>query len=259
MQSTCKSCGGTGVLIKAQDECGTCHGEGVNTQVKQTEVKLPAGIKDGSRLRVANAGDAPHMPKSSSYKLSNGDLIIRIRVQPDDVFKRSGRDLLCKISIPMTTAALGGVVEVPTIDGPKLKLRVTAGSQNGKTLDIPNQGIPIHDNSSDRGALKVTLDVKTLKPTNATQIALLEAVADAFGDTTAKRMDPDWKPLEGIYNKNDSTGKASEGDDSAASASACEHPNNLKRIESFLSKTFKKIMGEKDGADDKKNDTNTKQ
>lgn len=233
MASTCKSCGGTGVEIKHEDECTSCHGEGVKTQIKQTEVRLPAGIKDGSRLRVANAGDAPHMTKSSSYKLSNGDLIIRIRVQPDETFKRDGRDLICKIEIPMTTAALGGIIEVPTIDGAKIKLRVSSGSQPGKVVEIPNQGIPLHDGpNAERGLLKVVLEVKTLKPTNATQIALLEAVADAFGDNNAKRLDPDWKPLEGVF-------KDADNDQNAA----CEHPNNIKRIETFLSKTFKKIIG----------------
>lgn len=242
MASTCKACNGTGVQINPGDECSSCHGEGVKTQIKQTEVRLPAGIKDGARLRVAGAGDAPHMAKSSSYKLSNGDLIIRIRVQPDPVFKREGRDLICHLDIPMTTAALGGTVEVPTIDGQKIKLRVSAGSQPGKTIEIPNQGVPLNDRPvSPRGSMKVVLGVKTLRPQNATQVALLEAVADAFGDNTAKRMDPDWKPLEGLYKE----GKESEGH-------ACEEPNNLKRIESFLSKTFRKILGEKDNGNEKK-------
>lgn len=241
MSSTCNVCNGTGVEIKPEDQCTSCHGEGVRAQMKQTEVRLPAGIKDGSRLRVANAGDAPNMTKSSSYKLHNGDLIIRIRVQPDPVFKRDGMNLICKVEIPMTTAALGGIVEIPTINGPKIKLRVTAGSQSGKVVEIPDQGVPRNDTpNADRGSLKVILEVKTLKPMNATQIALLEAVADAFGDNTAKRLDPNWKPLEGVY-------KESQDGESAA----CEHPNNLKRIESFLSSTFKKIMGDKK-SDEKK-------
>lgn len=236
MSSTCKACSGTGVNINHGDECNTCHGEGVNTQIKQTEVRLPAGIKDGSRIRVTDAGDAPHMTTSSSYKLLNGDLIIRIRVQPDPAFKRDGRDLIYKTEIPMTTAALGGTIEIPTIDGPKIKLRVPAGSQEGKIIEIPNKGIPISDMSENRGLLKVLLSIKTLKPTNATQIALLEAVADAFGDSTAKRLDPNWKPLEGVFNSSESNNDV-----------GVEHPNNLKRIESFLSNAFKKIIGEKNG------------
>lgn len=243
MASTCKACGGTGVQVRPEDECRSCHGEGVKTQLKQTEISLPAGIKDGSRLRVANAGDAPHMTKSSSYKLSNGDLIIRVRVQPDPVFKRDGADLICNVDIPMTTAALGGTVEVPTIEGQKLRIKVSSGSQPGKIVEIPDRGVPRNDSpNAPRGLLKVKLNVKVMRPMNATQTALLEAVADAFGDTTAKRLDPDWKPLDGMYKETADNGENS----------ACEHPNNIKRIESFLSKTFKKIMGDKGETGEKK-------
>lgn len=245
MSSTCKACNGTGVQINHEDECGACHGEGVKTQLKQTEVRLPSGIKDGSRIRVANAGDAPHMTTSSGYKLSNGDLIIRIRVQPDPDFKRDGKDLVYKTEIPMTTAALGGIIEVPTLDGAKIKLRVPSGSQPGRTIDIPNKGVPLSDMSSNRGSLKVIIDVKTLKPTNATQIALLEAVADAFGDKSAKRLDPNWKPLDDAVKGSGTAGAA--GKDAAAD---CEHPTNLKRINAFLNNAFKKILGEKGVSDD---------
>lgn len=237
MQSTCNVCNGTGTIIKPGDECNTCYGEGVKQQVKQTEVRLPAGIKDGSRIRVANAGDAPHMPKTSGVQLSNGDLIIRIRVQPDPNFKREGKDLIYESEIPMTTAALGGIIEVPTLDGSKIKLKVPSGSQSGKTIDIPDMGVPLSDHGSRRGLLRIVLKIKTLKPMNATQVALLEAVADAFGDSTAKRVDPNWKPLEGVFK---------EGEDKDV-----EHPNNLKRLNSFLNSAFKKILGEKGGDTDK--------
>ena len=246
MSSTCKACNGTGVQINHEDECGGCHGEGVKTQLKQTEVRLPSGIKDGSRIRVANAGDAPHMTTSSGYKLSNGDLIIRIRVQPDPNFKRDGKDLEYKTEIPMTTAALGGTIEVPTLDGAKIKLRIPSGSQSGRTIDIPGKGVPVSDMSSNRGSLKVILNVKTMRPTNATQIALLEALADAFGDKTAKRLDPDWKPFEDSVRGSTSTGTTDHDKD----ASNCEHPNNLKRINNFLNNAFKKILGEKGEKDD---------
>ncbi|KAG0683256.1 hypothetical protein C6P40_002117 [Pichia californica] len=247
MPTTCKGCNGTGVQIKHEDECNKCHGEGVNTEIKQTEVRLPSGIKDGSRIRVSGAGDAPHITTSNGYKLINGDLIIRIRVQPDPNFLRDGKDLIFKTEIPMTTAALGGVIEIPTLEGNKIKLRIPSGSQNDRIIDIPDKGVPLSDKSSNRGSLKVILKIKTLRPNNATQIALLEAVADAFGDSTAKRLDPNWKPLEGVTkdsnnnnsNTNSSNNKVEDNDN------VCEHPNNLKRINSFLNNAFKKIIGEK--------------
>ncbi|GAV29509.1 hypothetical protein PMKS-003010 [Pichia membranifaciens] len=108
------------------------------------------------------------------------------------------------------------------------------------------KGVPVSDMSSNRGSLKVILNVKTMRPTNATQIALLEAVADAFGDKTAKRLDPEWKPFEDSVRGSTSTGTTDDDKD----ASNCEHPNNLKRINNFLNNAFKKILGEKGEKDD---------
>lgn len=224
MSSTCRSCQGTGVTVDPADECGTCHGEGVKKFVKETNINIPKGIKDGSTLRVSGAGDAPHMPTSNSYKLSNGDLLIRVRVKPDEHFTRVNNDIVYKVEIPMTTAALGGTIDVPTLEGDRVKLRVPAGSEFGRVITIPDRGVPLSNNR--RGNLLVILNIKPMRPLNTTQRVLLEAVADAFGDHTAKREDPNWKPLEDV-------------------AKDCESPSNLKRIESFLSDTFKKVLGKK--------------
>lgn len=232
MQSTCRACQGSGVQADPADECGTCHGDGVKKIVKETKITIPKGVKDGSTLRVSGAGDAPHMTTSNSYKLSNGDLLIRIRVKPDEHFSRVGNDIVYKIDIPMTTAALGGTIEVPTLEDQKIKLKIPAGSEHGRRISIPDRGVPL-GNSGHRGNLIVVLNIKPLRPQNTTQRVLLEAVADAFGDHTAKREDPNWKPLEDITKD-------------------CETPSNLKRIESFLSDTFKKVLGsKKDPKDDK--------
>lgn len=198
MQSTCRSCGGSGVTIDPSDECTHCHGEGVKNQAKETEVQLPGGIKDGSRVRVAGAGNAPHMTTSSSYKLSNGDLIIRVRVTPDKKFRRDGLNIIYPVEIPMTTAALGGIIEVPTLEEQTIKLRIPSGSDYGRVISIPERGVP---SGGRRGDLKVILSIKPLKPTNATQRVLLEALADSVGDTTAKREDPSWKPLKDLTDK----------------------------------------------------------
>lgn len=246
MAATCKSCDGTGVSIKHGDECNKCHGEGVDTEMKQTEIQLPSGLKDGSRIRVQQAGDAPHINKSNSYKLINGDLIIKVKVKNDLNFSRSGSNLIYKANIPMTTAALGGIIEVPTLDDITVRLKISAGTQNGRIIEIPDKGVPIGGNMNNRGSLNVIINIQTLTPVNATQTALLEAVADAFGDSTAKRMDPNWKPLEGIFNKDDNN---KTQDSTKAAADACEHPNNVKRIETFLKDAFKKIMGDQNNND----------
>ncbi|KAH3663379.1 hypothetical protein OGAPHI_005369 [Ogataea philodendri] len=233
MASTCKACGGSGVFINPSDACKDCRGEGVVEQHKQTEVNLPKGIKDGSRIRVSGAGNAPHATTSKGTILSNGDLIIRVRVLPDREFVRDGVHVIYNCKIPMTTAALGGTVEIPTLEDQKIKIKIPAGSEHGKVISIPERGVPYAGNR--RGDLRVILNVVPLKPQNATQTALLEALADAFGDKTAKRLDPDWKPLENVAETTSSDADAN-----------CEHPTNLKRIESFLSNAFKKILNKND-------------
>ncbi|GME83347.1 unnamed protein product [Ambrosiozyma monospora] len=267
MASTCKTCGGSGVTINPNDACGTCHGEGVITQRKQTEVQLPKGIRDGARIRVSGAGDAPHSTASSNYVLTNGDLIIRIKVKPDPDFVRDDRNnLIYKCEIPMTTAALGGVVQIPTLDGPKINLKVPSGSEDGRSIRIPDKGVP-YGRSGSRGDLNVVLKVKPLKPTNATQTALLEALADAFNDECANRLDPTWKPLERLTkssssNNNDSVATEKKKDDGAAAEdknrgdnSACDHPKKARNaIENFLSNAFKKVIGSKDSKDSEKKD-----
>lgn len=225
MSSTCRSCQGSGVTVDPSDECGTCHAEGVKKIVKETNINIPRGIKDGTTLRVSGAGDAPHMATSNSYKLSNGDLLIRIRVKPDENFTRVNNDIVYKVEIPMTTAALGGVIEVPTLEEERIKLKIPSGSEFGRVIRIPDRGVPLQNNRA--GDLLVVLNIKPMRPMNTTQRVLLEAVADAFGDHTAKREDPNWKPLEDVTKD-------------------CESPSNLKRIESFLSDTFKKVLGKKD-------------
>lgn len=230
MASTCKACNGTGVTIKPGDECGTCHGEGVVNQRKETEIKLPQGMKDGARVRVAGAGDAPRTTTSSSYILTNGDLIIRVRVKPDPHFIRDGVDLIYKCPIMMTTASLGGKVEVPTLDGQKINLRIPSGAEQGSVITIPDRGVPY---GGRRGDQKVVLDIKAMKPQTATQTALLEALADAFGDTCAKKVNPSWKPLENM--KEDV--KTADND----------ILSSFKRIQEFLRNAFQKIRDEIEG------------
>ncbi|AOA62178.1 Co-chaperone [Komagataella phaffii CBS 7435] len=232
MSSTCNACGGTGVTISKDDQCGHCHGNGVGQSSKTTEVKLPCGIRDGTRLRVSGAGDAPNVTKGPNVRTVKGDLIIRVRVKPDPRYSRDGNDIVYNCEIPMTTAALGGQVEIPTLDDTKLRLKVPIGTQHGRTVSIPGQGVPIHGSLSNRGALKVQFNVKVLRPDNATQTALLEALADTFNDTTAKKVNPSWKPFE-------NSAPPAEGEDS-------DHPSRLKKIESFLSDAFKRITNKKD-------------
>lgn len=193
MSSTCNSCNGAGVNIRAEDQCSSCHGNGVEEVPKSTTVELPCGVADGSRLRVPGGGDAPFITKDAYNQVRNGDLIVRVHVQSDSTFQRSKNNIIVQHDIPMTTAALGGEIVVPTIDGQNLKLKVRPGAQSGRKLNVPEKGIPINRNMNNRGDMEIVLNVKTLIPQTPLQTALLEALADAFDDKTAKRVTGDVK------------------------------------------------------------------
>jgi molecular chaperone DnaJ len=194
MASTCGACDGTGVVIPRGAHCPSCHAKGVVKKNQSTVVDIPAGIADGMRLKLAEEGDSPTVLTASNVRTTKGDLFVRVRVKPHTDFKRNNSDLLYNASIPMTTAALGGKLEIPTLSGQKIKLNVPSGTQPGTSTTIHDHGMPVLNRKGMFGDLKVTYDVRTLRPETATQTALLEALADAFNDKTARRVDPSWKP-----------------------------------------------------------------
>lgn len=227
MAATCNTCHGTGVTIHKNDECNTCHGNGVSEVPKSTEVSLPCGIADGSRLRVPGAGDAPYVTKDPFNQTRNGDLVIRVHVQKDKQFERVNNNIVLNHSIPMTTAALGGEIVVPTIDGDNIKLKVRAGVQSGRKISIPERGVPINRNKKSRGDMDVILDVKTLVSETPLQTALLEALADAFDDKSATRMHSELK-----FDVDDGEDKATLKYDNENKL----HPLKLKSIGKMLDK-----------------------
>ncbi|CAI5759924.1 unnamed protein product [Candida verbasci] len=231
MSSTCPTCQGSGVIIPKENECGKCHGHGVEEIPKSKTIDIPAGITDGSRIRIPGGGDAPFITKDAYNVTRNGDLIVRISVQRDPIFKRIGTsDLLMNQEILMTTASLGGEIIIPTLDGQKIKLKVRPGVQNGRKLIIPDKGVPINKNLNNRGNLEVELKVKTLIPETPTQTALLEALADAFNDKNAKRNDVDWGQTNNDKNTNENIDEIYDEKDL--------HPSKLARIGKVLGKFF---------------------
>lgn len=204
MASTCMSCGGTGVSISPGDACSSCHGEGVVSANKTTEVDLPAGLTDGMRLRVGGEGDAPRATSGPGINLSKGDLIIRMVVKPDPRFRLDGSDIVHEVEIPYTTAALGGTVEVPTVDGPSVRLRVPSGTETGSVLSISGKGFPKRNNLNNRGDMKLKFRVKVSRPNSPAERALLEALADQLGDSSATRTE-EWKSSSSTGNGSSST------------------------------------------------------
>jgi molecular chaperone DnaJ len=132
LQQTCPTCRGSGKQIK--DPCVKCHGEGLVKTRKTVEVSIPAGIDDGQRIRLSGEGEP------GKHGAPAGDLYVMVNVRPHQVFERDGMDLHCELPISFTTAALGGEVEVPTLDG-KVKLNIPKETQTGRRMRVRGKGI----------------------------------------------------------------------------------------------------------------------
>jgi molecular chaperone DnaJ len=132
IQQTCPHCHGTGKVIP--EPCPACNGQGKLKKNKTLEVKIPAGINEGMRIRSSGNGE----PGSNGGP--PGDLYIEIRIKQHDIFERDGDDLHCTVPVGLTTAALGGTLEVPTLGG-KAEIEIPEGTQHGKTFRLRGKGI----------------------------------------------------------------------------------------------------------------------
>lgn len=158
VETTCPKCGGTGKIIK--DKCNKCHGEGYIAHEKMLKVKIPAGVEDETRMRISKEGEA------GLRGGENGDLYVFISVKDHKLYSREGGNLYASVPISMTTAALGGKIEIPAIDGEKIELEIEAGTQNEQIAKIKGKGMTIM-RSHQRGDLFVKLKVET--PVNLTE------------------------------------------------------------------------------------------
>jgi molecular chaperone DnaJ len=175
----CPTCGGSGV--KDQRRCPTCGGAGSITQSRRIEARIPAGIQDGGRIRLAGQGGPGVLGGPG------GDLYLRIRLLPHERFEREGRELRTTIDLPLYTAVLGGEVTVPTLTG-KLALRIPEGTQNGKTFRLRGKGLRHSTADETRGDLLARVNV--ILPTALTprERKLFTALRDGE-PTTAQAAD----------------------------------------------------------------------
>lgn len=134
IERTCPSCNGQGQVI--QDPCLDCAGQGMTQEEKTLSVNVPAGVEEGTRIRLSGEGGA------GGRGGPPGDLYIFLTLAPHTIFEREGMNLFCRVPIPMTTAALGGSVEVPSIDGGRTKVNIPSGTQNGKQFRLRAKGMP---------------------------------------------------------------------------------------------------------------------
>jgi molecular chaperone DnaJ len=152
VERTCPSCQGRGQVIS--DPCKDCGGQGRVTRERTLSVNIPAGVEDGTRIRLASEGEAGLRGGPS------GDLYIFLSVRPHEFFQRDGADLFCKVPVSMTVAAMGGDIEVPTIDGKKMRVSIPEGTQTGKQVRLKAKGMPVL-RSSQMGDMYIQVAVET--------------------------------------------------------------------------------------------------
>ena len=156
-EQPCSSCKGTGRIQNLP--CSVCRGAGVVSAVKRLEVKIPTGVKNRSRVRVAGKGEPGYAGGAS------GDLYLLVSVKPHRLFERKGDDLHVEVGVPLTVAVLGGEIQVPTLKG-NLALKIPPETQNGRAFRLTGQGMP-HLGNSTRGDLLAK--VKVVLPTNLSE------------------------------------------------------------------------------------------
>ena len=176
VQQTCPTCHGSGQVIP--DPCVPCDGVGRVRKNKTLQVKIPAGIDDGMRIRSSGNGE-PGVNGGPP-----GDLYVEIHIKPHDIFQRDGDDLHCELPIPFTTAALGGAIEVPTLTG-QAEITVPEGTQSGKTFRLRGKGLRgIRSNYP--GDLYCHVTVETPVRLTDDQKALLQRFADSLNEGGSK-------------------------------------------------------------------------
>jgi molecular chaperone DnaJ len=169
LQEPCPRCHGTGSIVETP--CPTCHGSGRERRTKRYKVKIPAGARDGTRIRLRGKGEAGYGGAPA------GDLYVVVRVDPSPIYERRGDDLVVNVDVPYATAALGGTVEVPTPDGP-VSLKIPAGTEDGKLLRIKGRGAP-RLKGTGKGDVLARIRIQVPKRVNKKQREVLEQLREA--------------------------------------------------------------------------------
>ena len=181
VERTCPSCQGQGQVIT--EPCDDCGGQGRVRKTRTLQVDVPAGVEDGTRIRLTGEGEAGL--RGGPF----GDLYLFIHIKDHELFERDGPDLYCDVDVPMVTAALGGEVEVPTIEGGRVKIRIPEGTQTSTKFRLRGSGMTQLRRKT-RGDMFVELRVETPTNLNARQRELLEEFcAEGGGEDCPKSND----------------------------------------------------------------------
>jgi molecular chaperone DnaJ len=176
IERTCPACHGLGQAIT--DPCKQCNGAGRVAKTRNLSVNIPAGVEDGTRIRLAQEGEAGLRGGPA------GDLYLFLSIEAHPFFQRDGADLFCRVPIAMATAALGGDIEVPTIDGNKARVKIPEGTQTGKQFRLRGKGMPVL-RSKQVGDLFIQADVETPVKLSRKQKRLLEEFDESSSDATS--------------------------------------------------------------------------
>jgi molecular chaperone DnaJ len=171
LSQPCPRCRGNGTVI--EKPCPKCHGSGRERRVKRYSVKIPAGVKDGTRIKLKGKGE-PGLAGGAP-----GDLYVVTRVATSPTYERRGDDLVVEVQVSYPTAALGGTVEVPTPEG-AVSMKVPAGSEDGKLLRIKGRGAP-RLSGSGKGDVLARLRIQVPKRINKKERELLEQLQKSTG------------------------------------------------------------------------------
>lgn len=180
VQQTCPACRGKGKVIT--DPCANCRGQGRVQKEKKLAVKIPAGVDNGDKIRLSGEGEASESGGPA------GDLYVAIVVKQHPIFQRDGADLLCTVPINFATAALGGELEVPTLNG-RVKLKIPAGTQTEKTFRLRGKGVkPVRGGAV--GDLLTKVRIETPVHLNSEQRDLLQKFHDTISGSNAQKHSP---------------------------------------------------------------------
>ncbi|KAB7662398.1 molecular chaperone DnaJ [Plesiomonas shigelloides] len=189
VQQTCPTCHGRGQII--QDPCNKCHGEGRVQKTKTLSVKIPAGVDTGDRIRLSGEGEA------GEFGAPAGDLYVQVHVKEHPIFKREDNNLYCEVPISFTMAALGGEVEVPTLDG-RVNLKIPAETQTGRMFRMRGKGVKSVRGGA-VGDLMCRVVVETPVKLSERQKELLKELEESFtGDARSKHSPKEKSFLDGV-------------------------------------------------------------
>jgi len=186
MEQTCPTCGGRGSYVETP--CRACDGGGQVRKIRELRVQVPAGVENGMRIRLAGEGE------SGNRGGPGGDLYIFVSVGHHDLFERDGPNLHCRAPVSMVTAALGGEIDAPTIDGGRVKIRIPEGAQTGERMRLRGKGMVKLNSGGARGDMYVELFVEIPRRMTERQKEILREFCEISGDGCSPESD-------GFFNK----------------------------------------------------------